>query len=262
VAVGKLSGAVGVFSHIPPSIETDVCRRLELQPALVASQVIQRDRHAELVWALAVTASSLEKFALEIRGLQKTEIGEVEEPFAKGQKGSSAMPHKRNPIGCEQIVGLARLLRANAMAAIENNALWHERDISHSSVERVILPDTFIALDHMLRRFTHIVDGMVVYPDRMRENLERSRGVVFSGTVLLELARRGLSREQAYELVQQNAMRSFHERKDFKTLLLADPEVTKVLPPADLERAFDLDQHLRHVDHILERAFRGEKLDD
>ena len=262
VAVGKLSGAVGVFSHIPPSIETDVCRRLELQPALVASQVIQRDRHAELVWALAVTASSLEKFALEIRGLQKTEIGEVEEPFAKGQKGSSAMPHKRNPIGCEQIVGLARLLRANAMAAIENNALWHERDISHSSVERVILPDTFIALDHMLRRFTHIVDGMVVYPDRMRENLERSRGVVFSGTVLLELARRGLSREQAYELVQQNAMRSFHERKDFKTLLLADPEVTKILPPADLERAFDLDQHLRHVDHILERAFRGEKLDD
>lgn len=262
VAVGKLSGAVGVFSHIPPSIETDVCRRLELQPALVASQVIQRDRHAELVWGLAVTASSLEKFALEIRGLQKTEIGEVEEPFAKGQKGSSAMPHKRNPIGCEQIVGLARLLRANAMAAMENNALWHERDISHSSVERVILPDTFIALDHMLRRFTHIVDGMVVYPDRMRENLERSRGVVFSGTVLLELARRGLSREQAYELVQQNAMRSFHERKDFKTLLLADPEVAKVLPPADLERAFDLDQHLRHVDHILERAFRGEKLDD
>jgi len=262
VAVGKLSGAVGVFSHIPPSVEADVCRRLELQPVLVASQVIQRDRHAELVWALAVTGSSLEKFALEIRGLQKTEIGEVEEPFAKGQKGSSAMPHKRNPIGCEQIVGLARLLRANAMAAIENNALWHERDISHSSVERVILPDTFIALDHMLRRFTHIADGMVVYADRMRENLERSRGVVFSGTVLLELARRGLSREQAYELVQQSAMRSFNEHKDFKALLLADPEVTKVLPPADLEHVFDLDQHLRHVDHILERAFRGEKLSD
>ncbi len=262
IAVGKLSGAVGVFSHIPPSVEADVCCRLELQPAPVASQVIQRDRHADLVWALALTASSLEKFALEIRGLQKTEIGEVEEPFAKGQKGSSAMPHKRNPIGCEQIVGLARLLRANAMAAIENNALWHERDISHSSVERVILPDTFIALDHMLRRFTHIVDGMVVYADRMQENLERSRGVVFSGTVLLELARRGLSREQAYELVQQNAMRSFHERKDFKALLLADPEVAKVLPSADLERVFDLDQHLRHVDHILERAFRGEKFDD
>ena len=189
VSVGKLSGAVGTFAHLPPAIEADVCRALGLEPAPVASQVIQRDRHAELLSALAITGSSLEKFALEIRGLQKTEIGEVEEPFAKGQKGSSAMPHKRNPIGCEQIVGLARLLRGNAVAAFENNALWHERDISHSSVERVILPDSFIALDHMLRRFTRIVAGMVVYPERMRENLERSRGVVFSGTVLLELAR-------------------------------------------------------------------------
>ena len=173
----------------------------------MSSQVIQRDRHADLMTALAICGASLEKFALEIRGLQKTEIGEVEEPFAKGQKGSSAMPHKRNPIGCEQIVGLARLLRGNAMAALENVALWHERDISHSSVERVILPDTFIALDHMLRRFTRIVAGMVVYPDRMRENLERSRGVVFSGQVLLELAARGISREQAYTWVQRNAMR-------------------------------------------------------
>ena len=161
-----------------------MCRRLGLEPALVASQVIQRDRHAELISVLAITASSLEKLALEIRGLQKTEIGEVEEPFAKGQKGSSAMPHKRNPIGCEQIVGLARLLRGNVVAAMENNALWHERDISHSSVERVILPDSFIALDHMLRRATRIVVGLEVYPDRMRENLDRSRGVVFSGTVL------------------------------------------------------------------------------
>ena len=177
--------------------------------------------------ALAITAASLEKFALEIRGLQKTEIGEVEEPFGKGQKGSSAMPHKRNPIGCEQIVGLARLLRGNAMAAMENVALWHERDISHSSVERVILPDSFIALDHMLRRFTRIVTGMVVYPDRMLENLNRSRGVVFSGQVLLELARHGISREQAYEMVQRNAMRSFHEHLDFRTLLLADPDVTQ-----------------------------------
>ena len=171
-----------------------------------------------------ITAASLEKFALEIRGLQKTEIGEVEEPFGKGQKGSSAMPHKRNPIGCEQIVGLARLLRGNAMAALENVALWHERDISHSSVERVILPDSFIALDHMLRRFTRIVKGLVVYPERMRENLERSRGVIFSGQVLLELARRGISREQAYEWVQRNAMRSFDEQQDFKTLLLADAD--------------------------------------
>jgi adenylosuccinate lyase len=221
----------------------------------VASQVIQRDRHAEVLSALAITASTLEKGALEIRGLQKTEIGEVEEPFAKGQKGSSAMPHKRNPIGCEQIVGLARLVRANAGAAFENNALWHERDISHSSVERVILPDSFITLDHMIRRFTRIVKGMVVYADRMRENLDRSRGVVFSGTVLLELARRGASREQAYEWVQRNAMRSFGEQRDFKTLLMADADVSRVLPREDLERAFDLDEQLKHVDDIFARVF-------
>jgi adenylosuccinate lyase len=255
VSVGKLSGAVGTFAHVPPAVEEDACRRLGLEPAAVASQVIQRDRHAELLSALAITGSSLEKFALEIRGLQKTEIGEVEEPFGKGQKGSSAMPHKRNPIGCEQIVGMARLLRANAHAALENNALWHERDISHSSVERVILPDTFTALDHMLRRFTRIVAGMVVYPERMRENLERSRGVVFSGTVLLELARRGLSREQAYERVQRNAMRSFHEKADFKALLLADRDITGVLPPAEIEKAFDLDEQLRHVDAVFARVF-------
>jgi adenylosuccinate lyase len=259
VSFGKLSGAVGTFAHLPPSIEADTCRTLGLTPAPVASQVIQRDRHAELLSALAITGSSLEKIALEIRGLQKTEIGEVEEPFAKGQKGSSAMPHKRNPIGCEQLVGLARLLRSNAMAAFENNALWHERDISHSSVERVILPDSFILLDHMLRRCTRIVAGMVVYPERMRENLERSRGVVFSGTVLLELAQRGVSREQAYEWVQRNAMRSFAERHDFKALLLADTDVTAVLPPAEIERAFDLDEQLRHVDHIFDRVFAVEE---
>jgi adenylosuccinate lyase len=256
ISVGKLSGAVGTFAHLPPSIEAEVCRMLGLQPAPVASQVIQRDRHAELLSALAITGSSLEKFALEIRGLQKTEIGEVEEPFAKGQKGSSAMPHKRNPIGCEQIVGLARLLRGNVVAAMENNALWHERDISHSSVERVILPDTFIALDHMLRRFTRIVAGMIVYPERMRENLERSRGVVFSGTVLLELAQRGVSREKAYEWVQRNAMRAFHEQRDFKALLQADADVTSVLSTEDIARAFDLNRQLRHVDHIFDRVFQ------
>jgi len=255
ISVGKLSGAVGTFAHLPPKIEADVCRRLNLEPAPVASQVIQRDRHAELLSALAITAASLEKFALEIRGLQKTEIGEVEEPFGKGQKGSSAMPHKRNPIGCEQIVGLARLLRGNAHAAMENIALWHERDISHSSVERVILPDSFIALDHMLRRFTRIVSVLVVYPERMLENLGRSRGVVFSGTVLLELARRGVSREQAYEWVQRNAMRSFAEHTDFKALLLADPDVSRVLPAADIERAFDLGEQLKHVDDIFDRVF-------
>ena len=256
IRVGKLSGAVGTFAHLSPEIEAEVCRRLDLEPAPVASQVIQRDRHAELLFALAVTAAALEKFALEIRGLQKTEIGEVEEPFAKGQKGSSAMPHKRNPIGCEQIVGLARLLRGNAHAALENIALWHERDISHSSVERVILPDSFIALDHMLRRFTRIVRGMVVHVDRMKANLERSRGVVFSGSVLLELARKGVSREQAYEWVQRNAMRSFAEQADFKALLVADPDVTRVLPPAEIARTFDLDDQLKHVDDIFERVFQ------
>ena len=256
VSVGKLSGAVGTFAHLPPSIEADVCRRLGLHPAPVASQVVQRDRHAELLSALAITAASLEKFALEIRGLQKTEIGEIEEPFAKGQKGSSAMPHKRNPIGCEQIVGMARLIRGNCHAAFENIALWHERDISHSSVERVILPDSCIALDHMLRRMTRIVRGMVVYPERMRENLERSRGVVFSGTVLLELAKKGISREQAYEWVQRNAMRSFHEQRDFKQLLLADADVARALSPADIELAFDLQEQFRHVDHVFDRVFQ------
>jgi adenylosuccinate lyase len=257
VAVGKISGAVGMFAHLDPSIEDAVCRRLKLAPAPVSSQIIQRDRHAELMTALALVAASLEKLAVEVRGLQKTEIGEVEEPFARGQKGSSAMPHKRNPVGCEQVTGLARLVRANALAALENVALWHERDISHSSVERVILPDSFLALDHMLRRFTRIVSGMVVYPERMLENLQRSRGVVFSGSVLLELARRGISREQAYEWVQRNAMRSFHERQDFKTLLLQDEDVMRVLPREVIDEAFDLNVQMRHVDTLFNRVFVG-----
>ena len=255
ISVGKLSGAVGTYAHLDPSIEQAVCDALGLTPAPVASQVVQRDRHAELLSALAITAASLEKFAVEVRGLQKTEIGEVAEPFAKGQKGSSAMPHKRNPIGCEQITGLARLVRGNAMAALENVALWHERDISHSSVERVIVPDSFCALDHMVRRFTRIVGGLVVYSERMRDNLERSRGVGFSGTVLLELASRGASREDAYVMVQRNAMRSHDESLDFKSLLLGDSEVMAVLSSDDISRAFDLDVQLRHVDAIMDRAF-------
>jgi adenylosuccinate lyase len=254
VAVGKISGAVGTFAHLEPAIEAAICARLGLAPAPVSSQVIQRDRHAELLCALALAAASLEKFALEVRGLQKTEIGEVAEPFGQGQKGSSAMPHKRNPVGCEQVCGLARLVRANAMAALENVALWHERDISHSSVERVILPDSFLALDHMLRRFTRIVDGLVVYPARMLENLARSHGVVFSGTVLLELARRGVAREQAYAWVQRHALRAFDEQRPFQALLLADPEITAVLPAADIERAFDLEHQLRHVDAVFSRV--------
>ena len=256
ISVGKLSGAVGTYAHLDPGIEARACRALGLEPAPVASQVIQRDRHAELMAALAIAAASLETFALEIRGLQKTEIGEVEEPFGKGQKGSSAMPHKRNPIGCEQITGLARLVRSNCMAAFENVALWHERDISHSSVERVILPDSFIALDHMLRRFTRIVAGMVVHADRMLENLNRSRGIVFSGSLLLELARKGVSREQAYEWVQRNAMRSINEHLPFRPLLEQDGEIARVLTREDIARAFDLDVQLRHVDHIFERVFQ------
>ena len=256
VRVGKMSGPVGTFAHLAPSIEASVCARLGLRPAPVSSQIIQRDRHAELLFVLAITAASLEKFALEIRGLQKTEIGEVEEPFAKGQKGSSSMPHKRNPIGCEQVCGMARLLRGNAHVAMENIALWHERDISHSSVERIILPDSFIGLDHLLRRFTRIVRGMVVHPERMRENLDRSRGVIFSGPVMLALASRVVSREQAYEWVQRNAMRSFQEKTGFRELLLADAEICRVLPPAEIDRVFDLDVQLRHVDHVFERTYR------
>lgn len=255
VNVGKISGAVGTYAHLEPAIERGVCERLGLTPAPVASQVIQRDRHAELVTALAITGASLEKFALEVRGLQKTEIGEVEEPFAKGQKGSSAMPHKRNPIGCEQITGLARLLRSNAMAALENVALWHERDISHSSVERIILPDSFSVLDHMVRRFTRIVRDLVVHPERMLENLARSRGVIFSGAVLLQLAQGGVTREEAYVWVQRNAMRAHDEGLEFKDLLLQDADIMRVLTRDDVDRLFDLTVQLRHVDTIFERVF-------
>jgi adenylosuccinate lyase len=254
IAVGKLSGAVGTYSNVEPAVEAFVCERLGLV-AVPATQVVGRDRHAEVLYGCAALGTTIELIAVELRHLQRTEVREVQEGFTAGQKGSSAMPHKRNPITAERLSGLARVLRGYLVSGLEDVALWHERDISHSSVERVILPDSFIALDHMLRRFTKIVSGMVVYPDRMLENLRRSRGVVFSGSILLELARRGVSREQAYEWVQRSAMKSHENGQDFKTLLQADAEVTRVLPAAAIEETFDLGAQLRHADTIFDRVF-------
>jgi adenylosuccinate lyase len=255
IAVGKLSGAVGTFSHLSPEVEEAVCARLGLRPAPIASQVLQRDRHAEVLTTLALVAASLEKFATEVRALQKTEVREVEEPFGSRQKGSSAMPHKRNPVGCEQVTGLARVVRANALAALENVALWHERDISHSSVERVIVPDSFLALDHMLRRMTDIVKGMAVHADRMRRNLDSTRGLVFSGQLLLELTARGLRREDAYRIVQGHAMAAWAEEGDFRARVSADPEVQAVLKPAEIDEVFRLERYLVHVDAVFARVF-------
>jgi len=255
ISVGKLSGAVGTFSHLPPEFEEEVCRRLGLTPAPVASQVLQRDRHAEVMGTLALTGASLEKFATEIRALQKTEVRELEEPFAEGQKGSSAMPHKRNPVGAEQVAGLARLLRGNALAALENVALWHERDISHSSVERVIVPDSFLALDHMLRRMTKIVGGMSVNAERMRRNLDSGRGLVFSGQLLLELTARGMRREDAYQVVQAHAMEAWKTEGDFRSRVAADPAVRAVLTEEEIDEVFRLERYLVHVDAIFARVF-------
>jgi adenylosuccinate lyase len=255
IAVGKLSGAVGTFSHLPPEVEEAVCERLGLAPAPISSQVLQRDRHAEVMSALAILAASLEKFATEIRALQKTEVREVEEPFGKGQKGSSAMPHKRNPIGCEQVTGLARLVRANASAAMENMALWHERDISHSSVERVIIPDSFLALDHMLRRFTNIVKGMEVHTERMKANLDSSGGLVFSGQLLLEMTARGMRREDAYRIVQRHAMEAWRTGAGFRKNVSKDPEVRKLMKDDEIEEVFRLERYLTHVNTIFERVF-------
>jgi adenylosuccinate lyase len=254
VGVGKISGAIGTFAHVDPDVEEEVCRLLGLEPDPISTQVVQRDRHAELCAVLAVIAASLEKVAVEIRSLQRTEILEVEEPFAEGQKGSSSMPHKRNPVGSENVSGLARLVRTNALAAFENVALWHERDISHSSVERVILPDSTILVDYMLHRMTGIIEGLQVYPERMKENMERSYGLMFSQRVLLKLADTGLPRQHAYEIVQRNAMRAWQERTSFKALLEADPEVTARLQPADLAACFEPAWYLRNVDSIYRRA--------
>src|SRR5438132_2805076 len=253
VAVGKLSGAVGQFAHVEPEVEEEVCRDLGLGVEPVSTQIVQRDRHAELVSTLAIVAASLEKIALEIRGLQRTEVLEAQEPFGEGQKGSSAMPHKRNPELAERICGLARLLRGNALAALENVALWHERDISHSAVERVILPDSTILLDYLLYLTTLIVEGLEVDPARMAENLELSHGLVYSQRVLLKLTEAGLARQAAYEVVQRHAMRAWRERRPFFELLAADPAVTERIGDDELKACFDPAWYLRNVDAIFRR---------
>ena len=254
IAVGKLSGAVGTFAHVDPDLEEDVCRELGLDPAPVSTQVIQRDRHAEFCAALAIAAASLEKIALEIRSLQRTEVLEAQEPFGEGQKGSSAMPHKRNPELAERICGLARLLRGNAMASLENVALWHERDISHSSVERVILPDSTIALDYILDLTAFILEGLEVDPARMSENIDRSYGLIYSQRVLLMLTESGLARQVAYEIVQRSSMRAWRERRSFLEILVEDAAVTGRLSADELKSCFDPAWYLRHVDVVFRRA--------
>jgi adenylosuccinate lyase len=255
VSVGKISGAVGTFANISPKVEARVCRKLGLKPAPVSTQIIQRDRYAEYFTTLAIMASTIEKMALEIRHLQRTEVLEAEEYFSKGQKGSSAMPHKRNPISSENLSGLARLVRSNASAALNNVALWHERDISHSSVERVIVPDSTILIDYMLHRMTWIIGRLVVYPKRMEQNLGMTRGLIFSQQVLLRLAKRGVLREKAYEMVQKRAMEAWNTKKDFKELVVNDPEIGKYLKDDELREVFDVDSQLRHVDTIFARVF-------
>ncbi|MDH4037582.1 MAG: adenylosuccinate lyase [Candidatus Krumholzibacteria bacterium] len=255
VSVGKVSGSVGTFAHASPQVEEYVTRKLGLKPAPASTQVVQRDRHAEFVSALAVAAASLEKMATEVRNLQRTDVLEVEEPFRKGQKGSSSMPHKRNPIICERVAGMARLVRGYAVAATENVALWHERDISHSSVERVILPDATITLDYMLVKFTGVVKDLVVYPERMLANMEKAHGLVYSQKLLLELARAGLSREDAYALVQEAAMETWESGKPFEETVRARKGITSKLEKATLDAVFDLDHYLREVDSIFKRVF-------
>ena len=257
VLVGKISGAVGTFAHLEPAVEESVCRRVGLQFDPISTQIVQRDRHAEFLAVLAIIAASLEKIATEVRGLQRTEIREVEEYFSPGQKGSSAMPHKRNPVTCEQICGLARVVRSNLQAGLENVALWHERDISHSSVERIILPDSVILVDYLLTKTKNLVEKMFVYPERMIENLNLMKGLIFSGQILLDLTTKGVTREDAYRWVQRNAMRVWNNEGDFRTWVMKDEDIVKHLSPAEIERAFDLNHQIRHVDTIFKRVFQS-----
>lgn len=257
VRVGKISGAVGTYANIDPIIEQKVCRKLGLEPAAVSNQILQRDRHAEYFTTLALIGCSIEKIAVEIRHLQRTEVREAEEFFAAGQKGSSAMPHKRNPISSENLSGLSRILRGNALAAMENVCLWHERDISHSSVERVIGPDSTILLDYMLVRLTRVLDGLIVYPEKMLQNLNITGGLFFSQQVMLALTRKGITREDAYRLVQRNAMAVWQKGGNLKDLLKVDAEVIEHISPEEIEDIFDLEYHLKHIDQIFDRVFEG-----
>ncbi|MBL7988808.1 MAG: adenylosuccinate lyase [Chlorobi bacterium] len=259
IAYGQISGAVGTFEHLSPQVEEYVCQRLGLKPDPVTTQVIQRDRHAEYMATLGVIAATLEQFATEIRHLQRTEVLEAEEYFSAGQKGSSAMPHKRNPIISERVCGMARIIRANALAAMENVALWHERDISHSSVERVICPDSTIALDYILDKMTTMVERLLVYPDNMMKNLEITSGLHFSQTILLELAKRGISREDAYSMVQRNAMQVWQTREPFAEVLKRDAELTGILPAEEIDNLCDLQKSIRNVDYIFQRCGLGEE---
>ena len=253
IAVGKISGAVGTYATVPPEVEQKACHKLSLAPAPVSSQILQRDRHAQFITTLAIASSSLEKFATEIRGLQRTEVREVEEPFEEGQTGSSAMPHKRNPELCERICGLARLVRGYALTSMENITLWHERDISHSSTERITLPDSCLILDYCLALFTSLIKGLQVNPQRMKKNMELTKGLIFSQRVMLALINKGLSRQKAYEVVQKSAMKAWKGNKGFLNLLKADPEVIATLPQEELESLFDYQYYLRYVDEIFER---------
>jgi len=253
ISVGKISGAVGTYATVPPQIEKIACARLGLAPTPISSQIVQRDRHAQFLTTLAIIASSLEKFATEIRGLQRTEVGELEEPFEEGQTGSSAMPHKRNPELCERICGLARLIRGHALTSLENIALWHERDISHSSTERIILPDSCLAIDYMLSIFTLIMKGLKVYPENMRRNIELTRGLIFSQRVLLALIDKGLTREEAYRMVQDNAMEAWRGKKSFLALLRMDKRITNYLTEGELKSLFDYNYYLKYVGTVFER---------